>query len=357
MLRFIKERLNDFDANTFINELVLASKNLGILEARIISYQFNSILIPLLHKKEAISSMKIEGTQTTMPEVLQKEIDPKSEDDKIQIEVSNHVEALLFGSDHLRYEGFSHSFIQKIHEIMMKGILPEHLLNTLGKYKRTDNRIVNSSGTVVFVPPTHSETKKYMSELIDFMNDATDDINPLIKAAIIHSQFESIHPFSDGNGRVGRLLVSLYLYKADVINFPFFYLSEAISMDKAVYYNMLTDSRNSSYNNWIKYFLKKIVVQTQKHLGYIESLNDLYAKTKRIVTERINSPKFDAIVECLFTHPIITADYLSDKLNVSRGQAIRYLNTLESEQILQGDDRKRSRKFFFVELLELAAGM
>ena len=189
------------------------------------------------------------------------------------------------------------------------------------------------------------------------MNDATDDINPLIKAAIIHSQFESIHPFSDGNGRVGRLLVSLYLYKADVINFPFFYLSEAISMDKAVYYNMLTDSRNNSYNNWIKYFLKKIVVQTQKHLGYIESLNDLYAKTKRIVTERINSPKFDAIVECLFTHPIITADYLSDKLNVSRGQAIRYLNTLESEQILQGDDRKRSRKFFFVELLELAAGM
>ena len=150
MLKYIKERLNDFDANTFINELVLASKNLGILEARIISYQFNSILIPLLHKKEAISSMKIEGTQTTMPEVLQKEIDPKSEDDKIQIEVSNHVEALLFGSDHLRYEGFSHSFIQKIHEIMMKGILPEHLLNTLGKYKRTDNRIVNSSGTVVF---------------------------------------------------------------------------------------------------------------------------------------------------------------------------------------------------------------
>jgi len=97
-----------------------------------------------------------------------------------------------------------------------------------------------------------------MTELIDFMNDTADNLNPLIKAAIIHSQFESVHPFSDGNGRVGRLLVSLYFFKAAVINFPFFYLSETISLDKAVYYNMLTDSRNNNYNNWIKYFQKKL---------------------------------------------------------------------------------------------------
>ena len=97
-----------------------------------------------------------------------------------------------------------------------------------------------------------------MDELIEFMNDFEDGIHPLIKAAIIHSQFESIHPYSDGNGRVGRLLVSLYLYKAKVINFPFFYISEAISVDKGIYYNMLTNSREDNYNEWVKYFLKKI---------------------------------------------------------------------------------------------------
>ena len=93
-----------------------------------------------------------------------------------------------------------------------------------------------------------------MDELIDYMNDVNDGINPLVKAAIIHSQFESIHPFEDGNGRVGRLLISLHLYKARVINFPFFYMSEAISQDKRIYYNMLTASRENSYDEWIRFF-------------------------------------------------------------------------------------------------------
>lgn len=109
-------------------------------------------------------------------------------------------------------------------------------------------------GSVVFIPPSYTETKKYMDELIDYMNDVNDGINPLVKAAIIHSQFESIHPFEDGNGRVGRLLISLHLYKARVINFPFFYMSEAISQDKRIYYNMLTASRENSYDEWIRFF-------------------------------------------------------------------------------------------------------
>ncbi len=357
MLRYLEDRKQDYSINNFINELFEAAKYLGMLEAKISTYKFNSILVPMLHTKEAISSMYIEGTQTTISDVLENEIQPKAGSEKISIEVSNHTKVLMYGADYLRIENFTHSFIKKIHEIMMNGLLSKENAGSLGKYKAVDNRIVNSAGTVVFTPPSHRETKKYMDELISFMNDTRDGIHPLVKAAILHSQFESIHPFTDGNGRVGRILVSLYLYKTKVINFPFFYISEAISQDKSVYYNMLTNSREQSYDDWIKYFLSKVIIQTKKHIGYIDSLDELYNRTKDKVQDNINSPKFDAIIEYLFTHPVLNADKLAEALSVSRGQALRYLNTLEKEKVLLGNDRKRGRIFFFAELIDLARGV
>lgn len=356
MLEYIKNRTNDFDLKNFVNVLATATKNLGILEAKIDSYQFNSILIPMLQKKEAISSMYIEGTQTTITDVLKNEISPQANDEKIQIEVRNHVQTLIYGAEYLRTGKFTHTFMKQIHAYMMTGIINPNLEKTLGKYKLKDNQIRNSIGTVVYTPPTASETKKYMDELLTFMNNSDDRLHPLIKAAMIHSQFESIHPFSDGNGRIGRVLISLYLYKAQVINFPFFYLSEAINMDKSVYYQMLTDSRTNSLDEWITYFLHKVNIQTTKHIGYIDALNALYTKTKMTVKKCINSPKFDEIIECLFTHPVLNASTLEDELAVSRGQAVRYLNVLEGKRVLLGDDRKRGKTFYFAELIELARG-
>lgn len=353
-LKFINERLEDYNANEFLNELFMASKYLGVLEGKISGYQFNSILIPLLHKKEAASSMYIEGTQTTISDLFEDDISQRNTTNKVRIEVNNHTRAIVYATEYLKNENFSHRFMQNLHRIMLNGILPKSKIHTLGKYKTENNKIVNSYGTTVYIPPAYTETKKYMDELIDYMNDSNDGINPLIKAAIIHSQFESIHPFDDGNGRVGRLLITLYLYKAKVINAPFFYISEAISQDKSVYYSKLTDSRNNSYDEWIKFFLKKCIVQATKHIDYIESLNDLYKRTKLTLQNTINSPKFDLIIDCLFTHPILTSTYLSERINVTIGQAKRYLDTLEDVHILSGDDRKRNRLYYFVDLLDLA---
>lgn len=354
MLEYIRNRQTDFDVLHFVNELADASKNLGILEAKIDSYQFNSILIPMLQKKEAISSMYIEGTQTTITDVLKSEICPQPSDEKIQAEVRNHIRTLIYGVEYLHTGKFTHTFMKQIHAYMMTGIINQGLEQTLGKYKIEDNKIKSSTGMVVYTPPAASETKKYMDELLTFMNNTSDGLHPLIKAAMIHSQFESIHPFSDGNGRIGRILISLYLYKTKVINFPFFYLSEAINMDKAVYYQMLTNSRHNSLDDWIKYFLHKINVQTAKHIGYIDALNALYLKTKNAVKECVNSPKFDEIIECLFTRPVLNANVLEDELAVSHGQAVRYLNALEEKRVLLSDDRKRSKTFFFAELIDLA---
>ena len=117
---------------------------------------------------------------------------------------------------------------------------------------------------------------------------------------------------------------------------------------------MLTDSRTNTLDEWIKYFLHKVCVQTMKHIGYIDALDALYTKTKNMVKDCINSPKFDEIIECLFTHPVLNANMLEDELTVSHGQAVRYLNVLEEKRILLGDDRKRGKTFFFAELIDLA---
>lgn len=355
VLKTIKERASDYNANSFLNELFEASKLLGMLEAKIDGYQFNSILIPMFRNKEVISSMLIEGTQTTITDVFEDNLTTsRNENDKVMKEYRNHTRALLHGTEYLRSSGFTDELMHTLHRLMLEGILPPSKANCIGHYKQCDNYIVNSVGTVVFTPPSHLETGRYMRELLAYMNDANDGISPLIKAAIIHSQFESIHPFEDGNGRVGRLLVSFYLYKAKVINFPFFYISESIAQDKAVYYRMLSDSRINSYDEWIRYFIRKCTMQAKSLIGYIDGLNSLYQRTKDVVQESVNSPRFDKIIECIFTQPIITVAYLAEQLSVTPGQAKRYLDKLEEMHVLLGDDRKRGRKYYFADLLDLS---
>lgn len=353
MLAYLRERMSDYTTDKFVMELCEASKYLGALEAKINSYHFEKILIPLLRKKEAISSMQIEGTQTTMSEIFEEEIKSQPSQDKTAIEVRNHTKALIAGAEYLKNNSFSHEFIKEIHQIMLDGVISPKLQNSLGKYKTKDNRIVNSAKTVIFLPPSYTETEQYMEELIGYMNQE-DETHPLIKAAIIHSQFESIHPFDDGNGRVGRLLISLYLYKAKLINFPFFYISEAFGQEKTVYYSKLTDSRNNSFDEWIRFFLKKCVVQAKIHINYMDSLDDLYKRTKIAVQKVINSSKFDTVTECLFSQPVLTSAYLSKELKVTAVQSKRYLDTLQDIHILQSDDRQRYKRYFFVELLDLA---
>lgn len=268
---------------------------------------------------------------------MKSEVKPTPDGEKIRLEVRNHSRTLMYGAEHLRSEKFSHTFLKELHRPLMTGIIVPELEHTLGKYKVRENYIKSSTGAVIYIyRPPHLKQKSTMDELISFMNSVNDSVHPLIKAAMIHSQFESIHPFSDGNGRIGRILISLYLYKANVINFPFFYISEAINMDKSVYYRMMTDSREHSLDEWIKYFLRKVSVQTAKHIGYIDDLNVLYIKTKNTVKECISIPKFDEIIEYLFTSPVLTANLLEDKISVSHGQAIRYLNVLEKNTFYLG---------------------
>jgi Fic family protein len=354
MLEMMSERCKDFNANNFVNELFEAARLLGVLETKITSYDFKSFVIPLLQTKEAISSMQIEGTQTTLSNVVESRIiESKKIKDRTILDGISYTNAIVYGIEYLSGSSFTDELIKELHEVMLEGTIKSKKNSCFGHYKSKNNCIVNSVGSVIFEPPPYNETDKYMRDLLDFMNNNNDGLNPLIKAALMHAQFESIHPFEDGNGRVGRMLISLFLYKAKVINFPFFYISEAINKDKAVYYNKLTSSRQGSYDQWIKFFLQKCIVQASSQIEYVDTLLILHERIKNQVREIINSPKFDKIIECMFIQPVLTPEYLAQKLSVTTGQAKRYLNKLEKYQVLHGDDKIRNRKYYFVELIDL----
>ena len=361
MLKFLKERAEDYDTNRFVNELVDASMALGVLNAKIAGCKYNRVLLPMLHQKEIIATMGIEGIQTTFTEMLEEEVSDRSTPVPKYIEYKKHWLALMTGADRLRLEDFSHRLIEDLHGIMLKGSKSANAGSLFGQYKerknligvkdQKDGKIIGR--TVIFEPPPPQETRKYMNELVEYINNHRDGVNPLIKAAISHAQFESIHPFEDGNGRLGRILITLYLYKAELIQYPYFYMSEAFLEDRLGYYAALTSSRGESLNDWISFFLKKVSVQARKHARYMDALDVLYEKTKSQVKDVINSPKFEAIIECIFRYPCLTSATLAEHINVSLWQAKRYLNTLESQKILVGADMKRHRRYFFAELLDL----
>ena len=352
MLKFLEESAKNYDVGAFLNELVDASKLLGAFDAKVIDSRFASPLLPMLHRKEAVASMAIEGTQTTITDLLENEIETHAENNAL-IEGRIHLNALIRCENILLSDDFSNELIQNLHLWMMDGVLGRKKDVVLGKYKTRDNRIVNSARNVVYEPPAHTETKRYMDELVAYMNAPTDSAGALIRAAVAHAQFESIHPFEDGNGRVGRALVSLHLCKEKVISHPYFYLSEAINREKSVYYSKLDSSRTGNFTEWIAFFLRKVAYQAQRNIEYVDALNILRERTRETVKSVVNSQKFDGIMKILFRHPVISSKVFCEQLGISNLQANRYLASLQKVGILHGNDKKRNRIYYFLDLLDL----
>lgn len=351
-LDLIDIQIKKIDVNSFLFELTEAIKYLAVYETKINDCRIeDGIFLPRLQQKEALSSLKIEGTQTTMNDVIADEIVPNEKNADL-IEIKNHRTAIIKASNAVKFSGFTDELIKQIHKTMLMNVRKKNKGIILGEYKRKNNFIINSVGTKIFIPPDYTETEKYMNDLLFFINDKKNTLHPLIRAAIAHAQFESIHPFEDGNGRVGRLLITLFLYYHQVINAPLFYISEALQEDKISYYRSLTESREGNYNEWIKYFLSKCTLQAKKHIKYIDDINDLYCKTDKIVSKIIRTNS-KSVLKVLFDCPLLTAKVLSEKIGVSMQQAKRYLKMLENEKVLIADDKQRNTSYYFIELINL----
>ena len=225
----------------FYDELISANTNVGKYEVMLKKSKINKdFLITPLSLQEAVQSTKIEGTQITFDEVLEFDIDKKEKNDDAQ-EVLNYYEALQYGKRALSRLPISTRMFKELHQILLSGGVRGES-RAPGEYRSIQN-FIGPEGctmkTATFVPPEPQLVDDCMSNLEKYINEPNDDLHPLVRIAIIHAQFETIHPFLDGNGRIGRILIPLYLYDVSLIDFPNLFISETLEKDKYKYYSCL----------------------------------------------------------------------------------------------------------------------
>ena len=193
-----------------------------------------------------------------------------------------------------------------------------------------------------------------MDNLIEYINKPSDNLRPLVRTAIIHAQFETIHPFMDGNGRVGRMLIPMYLFFQKQIDLPCFFVSEVLERDKIKYYNLLNNIRkNNEWNEWIRFFLSTVTSQCTKYIRMISDINALYEKHLTIATEKARSSHMVDVMNILYQHPIISGKAMAKLTGIPPTSVNRYLGMLVEEKILYTDNKKKNRTFYYCDLLDI----
>ena len=307
----------------------------------------SSILINSLVLQEAKDSSEIENIITTHDELYRANLDIESVTNEAK-EVQNYKEALL--------RGFSlvsdTKLLLKKHIIEIQEILEQ---NDAGIRKQAGTNLKNAqTGEVIYTPPQDYETIQELLTNLEIYINEPNDIDSLINMAIIHHQFESIHPFYDGNGRTGRIINILYLILKDLLDIPVLYLSRYIITHKADYYRLLQEVRTEDkWEEWILYILEAVEQTSLETIELINSISDLMIKIQDKISRELPKIYSKDLVEILFMHPYTKIDFLVDRLNITRKTASKYLNELENIGILENIQIKNSKFFINIELFNL----
>jgi Fic family protein len=340
----------------FYNELINASTNFGKYQVMLKKSKVNEyFLITPFTLQEAVQSSKIEGTQVTFDEVLEFDIDNNKKNNEAQ-EVLNYYDALKFGERALDKYPISTRLFKRLHEILLSdGVRGQN--RAPGEYRSIQNFIGPEGCTIdsaTFIPPKPQLVDSCMSNLEKYINNPKDDLHPLVRVAIIHSQFETIHPFLDGNGRIGRILIPLYLYDVNLIDSPNLFISEVLEKDKHKYYRLLNGTRKENgWNDWIKFFLESVNKQTKKNINLIEEIDKLYENDLEEMMNLINSTNVVDLLKGMFQKPIFNVKTISSLTGIADTTCRRYLSILEEEKVIFSDNKKRNRKYYYYNLLDL----
>ena len=305
--------------------------------------------------KEATTSSRIEGTQTNINQAVLPEeaIEPERRDD--WMEVDNYTKAMNHAIAALEKLPLSMRLLREAHKILMSGARGEH--RNPGEIRRSQNWIGGSSlKDAVFIPPSHQELPELISDLEKFWHNDKLAIPHLIRVAISHYQFETIHPFLDGNGRIGRLLITLYLIDKNLLAKPTLYLSEFFERNRGSYYDALTVVRTSNdIEHWIKFFLTAVSETAANSKHTFERIVEL----RRLCEERIlklgkRAPKGQALLRYLYSQPVMSANMIAAKLGVTHQSASSLIRAFERVEILREiTGRKKDRLFVFSEYVDL----
>ncbi|MBC8468993.1 MAG: Fic family protein [Planctomycetes bacterium] len=304
------------------------------------------LLIRPFIKREAVLSSRIEGTQATLGELLANEagaIVNRSPDDLR--EVGNYVTALDYGIKRLKTLPLSLRLIREVHGKLMEGVQGNHA--TPGEFRKTQNWIGLAGCTLqnaTYVPPSPDLLMDCLGTWEQFLH--VQKIPPLVQAGLLHYQFEAIHPFLDGNGRVGRLLIILFLIERKVLTAPFLYISAFFEATRSEYYNLLlVVSRESSWNQWLEYFLNGIARMSEDVLSRAERINLLLQSWKERIAGQKPKILYD-VIDLLAENPFWSTKKISERLQVAFTTAQRAINVLVEKEVLsQVDNAQRGRVF------------
>lgn len=334
--------------------LSMADRQVGRLD--MYSEYVNIDLFIQMHiAKEATQSSKIEGTQTNMEEAFLKKEDISIEKRDDWEEVQNYIQAMNHAVELLHTLPFSTRLIKQTHKTLLQGVRGEHKLP--GEYRTSQNWIGGASiNDAKFIPPMHTTVNELISDIEKFANDEQNPMPDLLKIALIHYQFETIHPFLDGNGRVGRLLITLYLVNKGILKRPILYLSDFFEQHRILYYdNLMRVRTHNDINQWFRFFLTGVIETAKKGVQTFNAIMQLSKTVEEMITE-LGARSADAhkVVEYLYMHPIIDAQKVSDIIEKNPQSAYQLISKLENLKIIEEiTGAQRNRLYAFEEYLAI----
>lgn len=340
-----------------INSLLeTASRKLGELNSFSRLVPDTDMFIIMHIFKEAVVSSRIEGTRTNIEEAFSDEndIDPEKRDD--WLEVNNYVKALNLAIEELKTLPLSSRLIRDTHRILLSSGRGER--KTPGDFRISQNWIGGTSlADAVFVPPAHIELPDLLSDFEQFLNNGTIYLPHLVRIAIAHYQFETIHPFLDGNGRIGRLLITLYLVASGLLDKPLLYLSAFFEKNKGLYYDNLTFTRTKNdMVQWIRFFLAGVIETADKGCDTLGRIIALKARIEKedIISMGKRSRQALTLFHSLFSKPVLTVKDVQNFTGLSPKAANDLVQAFIERKILtESTGQMRNRVFVFSDYLDL----
>jgi len=331
-----------------------ADRHLGRLD--MYSEYVNIELYVSMHiAKEATQSSRIEGTQTHVEEAFLERDDLSIEKRDDWEEVQNYIHAMNEAVQQLHRLPFSGRLIKQAHKILLSGVRGEHKMP--GEYRTSQNWIGGASlNDAIFIPPPAQEIDRLMSDIEKLANDEANPMPDLLRVALIHYQFETIHPFLDGNGRVGRLLITLYLVSRGILKRPILYLSDFFEKNKTLYYDNLMRARtHNDINQWFKFFLTGVIETAKSGVATFDGILQIQ-KTLDLRLKPLGSRIADArlVIEELYRNPIINVSKVEKIVGKSAVSSYKLIADLENLGVLKEiTGGQRGRVYVFKDYIDL----
>ena len=340
--------------NDMLKKLVEANRDLIRLDTAAKLIPGSELFISMYVRKEALISSQIEGIQCTLDDVLDPKLDTNANLDVA--DVVNYVKACSYAIERLEKLPLCKRLFREIHGQLLSGVRGQE--KNPGEFRRSQNWIGAANCSLKearFIPPNVDDMNQAMDELELYMNES-DDYDPLIRISLIHYQFETIHPFLDGNGRVGRLLILLYLMQQGLISKPIIYISYFLKKNQIEYYDRISEVRRSgNYEQWISFFLEAVSAAAKDSLDTVEKLNPLHEQNvKKLPKTSRSNDNVRKLFDYIEQFPIIDIKKTSEAFGISYNTVSSAIKKLEQIGILkQTTNASRNRVFSYEDYLHI----